>query len=439
VTAANHVTGLYERFLAQTTVLDLEKEASGDLVSRMARHPGLAARAVVRVGLANTMASVGMVLSLLIMAVFSWQAALLLALALPVMVVFFIFVGGLTARHAQAQEDALQHLSGSFADKIRCLPTIFASAAVDAQAHQLEADLKNHESRAAGLLRVAFLNSAVLDFFSSLSIAMLAIFLGLGHLGLTQMPGFYGIDLTSSLSILILAPEVFGNLRKFADLYHQSAEGKTALRALESIDRVANAHDGRIPTGWFGARKLTLHQRIDVSDFDLPVSGLVAIVGPSGSGKTSLLRTLAGVDAPASGQVFRGSEGLGWAAADAWLPAGTLAPFSQSDLAKLRLFDDPRLASSDFQLDPGGANVSGGQRQRLSLVRAAVCPGSSVFADEPTAKLDPIAAAATRKFLHDLSKRCLVVVATHDEDLWAHADQVLNLEPSPVALSEPAQ
>ncbi|MEO1043446.1 MAG: ATP-binding cassette domain-containing protein [Pseudomonadota bacterium] len=425
--AANVVLDWFLRFTARASITDVQAIEPGDLAHRLSRQPGAAAGAVVSVRLGKTMSALGALAALVLMAILSWQAALILLLTMPIMVLFFIVIGRLTKAKASAQEVAIQELSGAFAEKIRCLPTITACDASEDQALNLGHVLTDYRIRSSQLLRVAFLNAAVLDFFSSLSIAMLAIFLGLGHLGLFSFPGLSGLSLSTTLGLLILAPEVFQPLRRYAELYHQAAEGEEALKSLDPIATCEAKVDTRLPLGRVGTRGVVLANHAVVGDWDLPSTGLIAITGPSGSGKTMLLKTLAGVEAPLAGQVFRAERHAAWVAVDAWLAAPTNSIDEAKALAKLRLTDDPRFRDGEGAAHAVAGEVSGGQRVRFALAHALTQNDPILFADEPTAKLDHRSAEAVRAALSDLAAERLVIVATHDPVLTALAVERVDL------------
>ncbi|WHQ71442.1 ATP-binding cassette domain-containing protein [Methylorubrum extorquens] len=417
----------------------------GAVIAGLQRHPGALARLVVGHAAARRMMGLGPVLTAGAVAVVSWQAALALLLATPVMIVFFALVGGLIRDRATAQEAALGRLATQFADRVRTLPTILAAHGLPRETAKLERRLQAYADGTMGVLAVAFLNAGVLDFFASLAIAILAVFLGLGHLGLAEIPGFAHLALWQSLLILLLAPEYFLPFRRYAELYHAKAEGEAAAEALAwvfSEEAETRPERGVVPVAP-GARGLVLPHAGPVADFDLPETGLVAVTGPSGAGKSTLLRVLAGVEAPLAGAFRLPAPNLSatWVSLDTPIPAGTLAaaiadgttatPESvAAAAASLGLSDDPHWPGGlDAPVRAGAENLSGGQRVRVAVARLLLRPGTG-FCDEPTAKLDPANAARVRQALACAARTRLVIVATHDPALAALADRRIDLRPT---------
>jgi ATP-binding cassette subfamily C protein len=395
----------------------------GELVSGLQRHPDALATLVIGHRVARMAMGIGPLLAAAALLAVSWQAAMTLILLTPVMIVFFALVGEAIRRRAEERERAFGRLAGQFADRIRTLPTILANHALETEAGKLEARLETHRARTMGVLRIAFLNAGVIDFFSSLSIAILAVFLGLGHLGLVTIPGFSGLALWQSLFVLMVAPDYFAPFRRYAEQYHARADGLAAASALDRL--LAGTDPG--PAG------LVLPIVV------LPERGLVALAGPSGAGKSTLLRRLAGLDG--DGSAIR--HPLSWIATDAFVPAGTLADAiawraSSRDKTRLLraagmvgLLDDSLLPGGlDAAVEPGGANLSGGQRLRIALARALLAEGA-VFADEPTAKLDAQTAGLVRDALREMAATRLVVAASHDPVL-------LGMAQDRIALGRPA-
>lgn len=404
----------------------LQALPAGELVSGMQRHPQSIAALVVGHRAASMMMAAGPLTVAAMLGIVSWQAAVLVLCLTPVMIVFFALVGDAIRRRAEMQERAFGRLAGQFADRIRTLPTILANHGLEAEEEKLAGRLQTYAGNTMGVLRVAFVNAGIIDFFSSLSIAMLAVFLGLGHLKLAMIPGFSSLELWQSLFILMAAPDYFAPFRRFSEQYHAKAEGQAAATAMDRLMDGVPAAAPMLPD-------------IDRLAASLPAGGLVAVVGPSGSGKSTLLRRIAGVDeAPADAA----RSWVAWISTDSFVPEGTLGdaiawntgitcPTRLNLAAKgVGLLDESLLPGGlGARIAPGGANLSGGQRLRLAIARAALT-GRAVIADEPTAKLDRETAASIRALLAELSRSRLVVVATHDRALSAQAGQIIDLSSS---------
>ena len=163
---------------------------AGGLVVSMQRHPEAVAALLIGHRNAAAMLTIGPLAAAVAIAVVSWQAAFLMMCLTPVMIVFFALVGETIHRRAEQQEKALGRLAAQFADRVRTLPTILANHALDREEQKLAGRLEAYAANTMGVLRIAFVNAAVIDFFASLSIAMLAVLLGLGHLKLAMIPGF---------------------------------------------------------------------------------------------------------------------------------------------------------------------------------------------------------------------------------------------------------
>ncbi|MCE7028049.1 ABC transporter transmembrane domain-containing protein [Jiella avicenniae] len=423
-----------EARLCEMPVRDLAGRPRGALVAGIQRHPGALARLVVsHAGARRTMA-LGPLLAVAAIAPVSWEAAAALILAMPLMIVFFALVGGLIQKRADTREAALGRLAAQFSDRVRALPTILANHGLERETQRLEARIGAYARGTMSVLAVAFLNSGILDFFSSLSIAVLAVFLGLGHLGLLNVPGFDHLALWQSLFILLVAPEYFAPFRRYAELYHAKAEGAAAAEALDWI--FAPVAEGRALPDAVDARLAA------TTGLTWPTTGLVAITGASGTGKTTLLRRLAGVDTGAGAQPVGppiAGERVSWVSTETDVAAGTLSDalvrgtdaIDRDGLTAvagtLGLLDDALLPGGlDAPIHSGGENLSGGQRLRIAVARMLLATGPA-FCDEPTAKLDADNAERVRRALRLAAASRLVVVATHDAALAALADARIDL------------
>jgi ABC-type transport system involved in cytochrome bd biosynthesis fused ATPase/permease subunit len=426
--------------LAGMSPARIRTKPAGELIAGLQRHPPALASLVISHSAAKSLLGVGPLLVAATLAFLSWQAMLMLVLALPVMIVFFVMLGSMIRSKAELQEKAFGRLAAQFSDRIRTLPTILANHALPREHGKIERRMTCYADSTMGVLKVAFLNAGIIDFFSALAIAVLAVLLGLGHLGLAQVPGFSGLALWQTLFILTISAEFFAPFRRYAELYHVKAEGQAAASALnwffDGVDATSGVVEGS-PAAPFvpeGARNIT----------EWPSRGLVVISGPSGSGKSTLLRMLAGIEPPLPGILplpQRQLAGCDWISTDIYVPAGTLADAiawnrgAIDSAAVRRAADDVGLLDESLlpgglraRVTEGGGNLSGGQRMRIGIARVLLS-GGVVLADEPTAKLDPQTARLVRQVLTDLAKQRLVVVATHDDVLIAAASHHHILSP----------
>lgn len=429
---ANGLLEAVRRALAAAPPGDIQAMPLGTLIAGLQRYPQAVAGLVVGHRLASIMLGLGPLTAAAAIMAVSWEAALALVVLTPVMVVFFILIGGAIRSGAEAQEKAFGRLAAQFADRIRALPTILGNHALAREKRKLAKRLDIYTSGTMSVLRIAFLNAGIIDFFSSLSIAILAVFLGLGHLKLMSIPGFAGLQLWQSLFILMIAPEYFAPFRRYAEQYHAKAEGLAAATALDMLVLTASPQstafkDAILTRDLLGAASL------------LPRTGLVAITGPSGAGKSTLLRHLAGIGSALPDPLARDRPQIAWCSTDIYVPEGTLGDaigWGTEACCRNRLLlaagnvgllDDVLLPGGlEALISAGGENLSGGQRVRIGLARALIS-GRDVFADEPTAKLDPANAAMARRALADTARTRLVLVATHDRSLVMLADETIDL------------
>lgn len=293
----------------------------------------------------------------------SWLAALLLAATAPLIPVFMTLVGWGAAAAARAQAAALAHLSGQFLDLVRGLPTLRLLGAVERGALRLAASAAEFRQRSLAVLRLAFLSSAVLELFAAVSIAMLALYLGLALLGRIDI-GHYGrpLRLDTALFLLLLAPEFFAPLRQLGSDYHARADALAAAQALAGLQARAQeleaaANTAAMPVGaaakpvpmaagaaapavatgfeirrgdsiFTGAPSIEFDQvslrypdgrhALSEVSFRIAAGEHVLLRGPSGSGKTSVLALLAGFVAPSSGRILIDGRDLALLDRAAW-------------------------------------------------------------------------------------------------------------------------
>ncbi|MCJ2183874.1 ATP-binding cassette domain-containing protein [Novosphingobium sp. 1949] len=390
-----------------------------------------------------------------LIALASWVCALILLGTLIPFIIGMIFAGTAARRASERQLEALTALSGLFVDRIRHLPLIRHFAAQERIARQVESATHDVAQRTVAVLRAAFLSSAVLEFFSAIAVALVAVYCGFALLGLLPFTPPEPLTLARAFFALAMAPEVYLPMRRLAAAYHEKQMGEAAKAALEPYTPTApapNAPEAPAPAAPFTGLRvegLTLAWdalTIGPLTFALDAQGLVALTGPTGSGKTSTLAAIAGQIAPAAGAILdsRGAPldpaHIAWAAQRPLLLPATLrenialAAPGATDAAILavaaRVGLDPVLARRgglDLAIDHRGSGLSGGERRRIGLARAILSGRPLMLCDEPTADLDAASAAQITALLCDLASERALLVATHDAPLAALAQQEIAL------------
>ncbi|GGZ20906.1 thiol reductant ABC exporter subunit CydD [Streptomyces avidinii] len=400
-----------------------------------------------------------------------WVSAAIIVVTLPLIPVFMILIGMATQSRMDRQWRLLSRLSGHFLDVVAGLPTLKVFGRAKAQAESIRKITDDYRRATMRTLRIAFLSSFALELLATLSVALVAVTIG--------MRLVHGeLDLYTGLVILILAPEAYLPLRQVGAQYHAAAEG---LAAAEEIFEVLETP----ATGPAGTAELPAGAplRIEIDgiavryegrgeDSPRPVSltvgpgECVALTGPSGAGKSTLLQVLLGFVTPTAGRVRVAGVDLAelsqehWRDRIAWVPqrphlfAGTIA--ENVRLARPGACDDDVAAALkdagawDFvsalprgaqtPLGEGGVGLSAGQRQRLALARAFLADRPVLLLDEPTAALDGETEAGIVDAVRRLSAGRTVLLVVHRPALLAVADRVVTMAAGdgPGALSGPS-
>ncbi|MFI7088922.1 thiol reductant ABC exporter subunit CydD [Streptomyces anulatus] len=401
-----------------------------------------------------------------------WSSALIIIVTLPLIPVFGALVGMHTARRTARQWRLLATLGGHFLDVVAGLPTLRAFGRERHQARVVGEMADAHRRATMRTLRVAFLSSLVLETVAILSVAMVAVPVGLRLLG-------GGTDLRTALIVLFLAPEAYLPLRAAGAAFHDSAEGITVAERVFAILDEDGARPPRsavrVPAP--GAR--TAHLRLDrvtvhyadraepaLRDLSLSVAPgeHVALVGPSGAGKSTLLALLLGFVRPDSGRVtvdgadLAGLDPDSWHAQVAWVPqrphlfAASVAEnirLGRPDASDAEVRRAARAASADLfveelplgydtPLGEHGAGLSAGQRQRIALARAFLKDAPVLLLDEPTAHLDSGSEAAVTRATARLMRGRTSIVVAHRTGLLPHADRIVTVRAGSLAPTLPA-
>ncbi|MGW2837086.1 thiol reductant ABC exporter subunit CydD [Streptomyces sp. NPDC001493] len=393
-----------------------------------------------------------------------WVSAAIIVVTLPLIPAFMMLIGWATQSRMDRQWRLLSRLSGHFLDVVAGLPTLKVFGRAKAQAESIRKITSEYRLATVRTLRIAFLSSFALELLATLSVALVAVTIG--------MRLVHGeLDLYIGLLVLILAPEAYLPIRQVGAQFHAAAEGLSAAEEIFAVletelpaagtadvpeslrielDGVTVRHPGRTEPSPAGASLV------------VAPGETVALVGPSGAGKSTLLDVVLGFRAPDEGTVRVGGVDLAtvsperWRERVAWVPqrpvlfAGTVAenvrlarPDADDAAVEAALRDAGAHAfvaalpeGGQTLLGEDGAGLSAGQRQRLALARAFLADRPVLLLDEPTASLDGGTEAGIVDAVRRLAEGRTVLLVAHRPALLPLADRIVTLEP--VVTLEPA-
>lgn len=380
------------------------------------------------------------------------MTGLLMLVTVPIAPFLLYLIGRVTRGASEAQWRAMNRFSAGLAEILRALPTLKLFARERAERQRVRGLSEDFAGAALRVLQLSFVSAFALELITTLAIAIIAVSIGLRLL--------YGqLTFTAAFFVLLLTPEFYQPLRLSGTAFHSGMTALTAESSLLKASSIAPAtRGGTVPSAIQGAslqrgaltvRDLSFRYPgsplplLSGIQFTVPKGSLTVLAGPSGCGKTTLLRLLAGLLLPESGQIAR-------AAACSYVP-------QEPHLYNATLFENITLFQQDCSeqavrkalkalclsdwaealpqglmtpLGEGGQSLSQGQRKRLGLARALVQDRPLILLDEPTAALDERTAATIREVLLSLkaSGRHTLFVISHDERLQAAADTVLDLD-----------
>ncbi|WP_051751941.1 thiol reductant ABC exporter subunit CydD [Streptosporangium amethystogenes] len=458
-------SALRHRLLARLQALGPTRPASvrsGELVTLTGR--GLDALDPYLSGYLPAVAVAGVVPIAVLVRLFTADlaSAVIVLVTLPLIPIFGALVGMHTKAVTERQWKALSRLGGHFLDVVRGLPTLRAFGRARYQAEVIQRVAAAHRVATMRTLRVAFLSSLVLELAASLSLALVAV-----PVGLRLLSG--SLDLSTALLVLLLAPEAYLPLRNMGSRFHAAMEGVAAAdEAFAVLDGHAEAPGGA-PATWHPdpgaatAPEIRLEHvtvrypgrtEAALEDVSLVIAPgeRVALVGESGAGKSTLLHLLLGFVTPAEGRVLVDGAEIGghdsWRARLAFVPQRPHL-FATSVADNIRLgatgatIDEVRAAARaaqaeefilalpegyDTVLGERGTNLSAGQRQRVALARAFCRPGAGLLLlDEPTARLDGRSESAVVSATRDLAEGRTAVIVAHRPAMIELADRVIRI------------
>ncbi len=386
-------------------------------------------------------------------AVVSPFTAGILLFTLAPFVIGMALTGMAAGAESRRQFQALERLSGLFLDRIRALPAILAFQA-EAQQTAVIARASDDLARRTGrVLKIAFLSSAILEFFSALSVALVAVYCGFNLLKLLPFPAPEQLDLTRAFFLLALAPEVYAPMRRLAAAYHDRQAAEAAVPSLARLSDAAEASPIRPPVPAqapaIAFRDVVVAYEAGapvLTGFDLQIApgSTVALLGPSGSGKSSLLHLFLGLSPLSGGEVEVGDVRLSnhpdltawiaWAGQAPVVIPGTLAENiaiawrgAPSERIKEAAARAGFAGDLNRVIDERGGGLSGGERRRLGLARAFLKPAPILLLDEPTANLDAASEAALLPIIRAAAEGRTTLIATHSEAVADLADVVVRL------------
>ncbi|PPT97451.1 thiol reductant ABC exporter subunit CydD [Xanthomonas arboricola pv. arracaciae] len=461
------------RRLVQHGPVWLRRQRSGELGELSLAHTDALEGYFVGYQLART--EMLLVPPLILVAVFSvdWVVGLVLLLTAPLIPFFMMLVGWGAEAAGRDQLSELARMGGHFADRLKGLGLLRVYGRGEAELSGIAAAAEGVRERSLKVLRIAFLSSTVLEFFASVSVAIVALYFGLTYLGMLDLHGLP--TLGAGMFCLLLAPEFFAPLRRLAAHYHDRANALAAVAEAERLlEGFAPASASATPpvtvpplralepaqahAPLLQARDLALrppgapHTVVAHFSLTLQPGQRVAVIGASGSGKSTLLEGLAGWLAPEAGSVvLRPGTRIGYATQRPYLFHGSIADnlrladpqagaarlHAVADAAQVLRFAAQLPAGLDTQIGERGFGLSGGEARRVALARLLLREPDLLLLDEPTAFLDPDTEAELLRTLGVFARGRAVVLATHSAAVMRWADTVIDLRGATVTAELP--
>lgn len=371
--------------------------------------------------------------------------AAILLVTLPIAPLLLWLIGKTTAEKNARAWAELQKLNGEFRELLAAITTLKMFGRIDEGAKKIRTASEKSSAATLDVLKLAFVSSFALELITTLSIALVAV-----TLGLRLVAG--GVEFKAALFLLLLAPEFFLPIRKFGVAFHVIISARAALERLKNFLKVEEEKAGLTekilmpPTITLDKVSFTYPKKFspvlrDVS-LKFQAGKITALIGESGAGKSTLLKLLAGILKPTSGEIYWNELPTSCMEKNSRLSKISYAPqaphlfettliknftmFNELDTAQLQKF---LVALNLSTLDLNSLQkLSRGQLQRLGLIRALLKDSPIILLDEPTAGLDEVTEQKVLVLIKEISLRKTIIIATHRATVIKFADEIVQLE-----------
>ncbi len=400
----------------------------------------------------------------------NWLVAILFAVTGPLVPFFMALIGMKAATASARQFETLERMGAHFLDRLRGLTTLKLFGQAELERDGIAEVAEGFRKRTMRVLRIAFLSSTVLEFFSTIAVALVALYIGFGLMGIITFGPVASVTLQTGLFVLLLAPEFFQPLRQLGAFYHDRAAAIGAAESLMTIlppeawqarrkkgetpsrPRLASSPEIRFEN--VALRYPNGRQALAKVNLTVERGETLVIAGPSGAGKSSLIDLALGFQAPTDGQVMIAGQpvtpedrewlqaSVAWASQRPHLFHGTLAEnialglcdptspavIKAAEAARVMDFAKDLPLGLDTEVGERGFGLSGGQARRVAIARAFLKDAPIVLLDEPTANLDRETEDMVIQALRQLVSGRTAILVTHSEALMALGRRVVRIQ-----------
>lgn len=443
--------------------------ADGSIASQVLEHVDALDGFISRYYVQRYLVLITPVLLFIAILYYSKLAAVLLLITAPLVPVFMVLLGNAATSASQQQLQVLSRMSSRFLDLMRGMATLQHLQATTRATNSVANAAERYRSSSMKVLRLAFLSTAVLEFFASLAIALLALYLGLGLLGIlpwakAEIP----VPYQGALFILLLAPEFYAPLRQLGSDYHAKAQALAAVDELAPLlKRSVWQHSGKQLLTLTQAPSIDISNlivlgeqdraRLNLAKLTINAGQRLVIQGASGCGKSTLLESLLGFN-QYQGQILINQQDLKLLDRSHWQQQ--LGYLGQSSaIMAASIADNLRLAAPEATdaeliavlkqvelwpliqqlplqlatpLGERGLGLSGGQLQRLAIAQLLLRQAWLWLLDEPSAHLDSATALRIHQLLGKLSQGKTLILVSHNSEGLSWADALLNMPINPI-------